>query len=149
MQNPSARKGKQTSNTGAKLLITSTALAATLGMWNLFSAKAADDAAAAAKETPDPSSNSSEVSVEFPDLPTLVPLHSSMAVSDPGGAQGVSSNPSGMELRQVSAPPTPTAGAQIQKPVIQRVVISAPSSGGGGGGGGGGKKSGAAKTKSS
>jgi hypothetical protein len=112
---------------GIKLLLGSGAMAATIGLWSVFANR---DYLTELASQPIPSEVApvaSEIMLELPPVPTLVPFVSGSTTPIP------TSQPSALTtegLRSVSAPVQPSIN-----PSAPRVVQA---SGGGGGGGGGG-----------
>lgn len=147
MTNKTPRKNRQ-NHLGAKLLLTSTALAASLGLWQFFSREDVELKNSSSEKLPETDTLVSTTLFELPPLPTLVPLRTVTVSSSLRQVSDQSAN--SQTLRQVSVPNTPTPSASVKKPVIQSVFIDNPNPVSSDADDGGGKKSsGAAKTKSS
>jgi hypothetical protein len=98
---------------GAKILLTASALAATLGGWASLTWKASANASAASPSLRSAEAQFAAVGINLQPLPTLVPGPSQLPV-------GVSPIPSqaGPQpvLRRVSAPPAPIVRTQSSRP---------------------------------
>lgn len=98
---------------GAKILITASALAATLAGWASLSWKAPADSASAAPSLLSVEAQLAAAGVALQPIPTLVPGPSQLAVAaNPATSQG-GSQPA---LRSVSAPPAPVTLTQSSRP---------------------------------
>jgi hypothetical protein len=112
---------------GIKLLMSTSAMAATIGLWSVFANR---DRLINLSTQPvaDSSVSTSEIMLNLPPIPTLVPFE--------GNTPLPTSQPSLLTvegLRSVSAPSQPVAN----NPLAPRVVQGGGGSSGGGGGGGG------------
>jgi hypothetical protein len=138
---PTQTNKKKNDLNGVKYFLMTLSLAATIGLWNLFSNKINGEAAAANPAANPPPQTAPVAMGGFPPLPTLVPMKSvsSMAAIAP------SSSKSSTTLRQVNIP-TPQPTLQNARPVFEQVIVNSSSNNSGGGGGGGGP---VAKTGSS
>jgi hypothetical protein len=115
---------------GLKLLMGTGAMAATIGLWSLFANRDFITQLTQA-EISMPTQSSSDVMLDLPPIPTLVPFPSGSTVS--GSPTAVPTAVNSQNLRSVSAPSQPSGGGG--NATTPRVVRA---SGGGGGGGGGG-----------
>jgi hypothetical protein len=109
--------------TGTKIVLGALSVAGTFGLWNLFANNALDEV----KPTPEPqkndSNNGTAVTLEFPPIPTLVPIMVTSTGNNP--VQPVS-NPPASSLRQV-VQPTPMPPV-VNKPVFEQITINRPGS---------------------
>jgi hypothetical protein len=100
---------------GIKIIIASGAVAGAVGIWSLLAGKALDNTNIQVQD---------QGNIDLADLPTLIPL---AAVQN--SVINSVADQSSTGLRSVVIP---TQGAVIQAPVVQTVIIAAPSTGGGG-----------------
>jgi hypothetical protein len=113
---PSPKKSAPSSNSaGAKILVTAASLATVVGGW---AALALQQSTLNTQESINVTDDSSQVVLDLPPLPTLVPEPSSVPT-------GILPN------RPVSAPPisTPLTYAPYSTPVVNPPVVTAPSRG--------------------
>ncbi len=99
---------------GIKIVLASGAVAGAVGIWSMLAGNAMNDTNLQGQD---------QGNTDLAELPTLIPLAdvSTMAVIPV-------SDPSTTGLRSVTVP---TQGAAIQAPVVQTIIVAAPSSGGG------------------
>lgn len=98
---------------GAKLLLTASALAATLAGWASLTWNASVNAAAASPGLSSPEAQLAAAGIDLLPLPTLVPGPSQLGVGvSPIPSQGTSRP----VLRSVSAPPAPLVMTQSSRP---------------------------------
>jgi len=98
---------------GAKLLITASALAATLAGWASLTWKESANVAAASPSLRSADAQLAAAGIDLQPLPTLVPGSSQLPVGvNPSPSQGGSQT----VLRSVSAPPAPVVMTQSSRP---------------------------------
>ena len=99
---------------GIKIVLASGAVAGAVGIWSMLSGNAMNDTNLQGQD---------QGNTDLAALPTLIPLVDASTL-----ATNPASDPSTTGLRSVTVP---TQSAAIQAPVVQTVIIAAPSSGGG------------------
>lgn len=99
---------------GIKIVLASGAVAGAVGIWSILAGKALNDTNLQGQD---------QGNTDLAALPTLIPLADVSTL-----ATNSALNPSTTGLRSVTVP---TQSAAIQAPVVQTVIIAAPSSGGG------------------
>jgi len=138
MQNRRASQSKPIKFLDTKMLLATTSVAVTLGLWNMFSHDALKVEFAAPPIEDEPPQDTA--SSDMPPLPTLVPLvslseTSNQAAAAPANSAVVSENPSAdLPLRSVSAPDSP-AVVQKYKPIVDSPVYASEGKKSNGGGG--------------
>jgi len=142
MQPKPLTKKKSSNSLGLKMLIASSSMALTLGLWGLFSRNQEQSAVTTTDPGPDSGQVAQEDLLGLPPLPTLVPLYTNLS---PVAAQnGTNNAPANLSLRVVTAP-TPFPTTVAEQPVVQTVILD--TSGGASGSSGSGKP--AARSRSS
>jgi hypothetical protein len=134
-------KPKKNRYLGTKILIGSLSLAGTVGLWNYFSNKPPEDASPVGDPGIENVNDQNSVVIEFPPLPTLVPIKEIAMVQTNMKVNNI--QPSG-GVRKVVAP-TPAPVVQSSKPVFERITVNRPGSGSGGGGSSGSASSGSSR----
>jgi hypothetical protein len=108
---------------GIKYLITSVAIAAVLGLWNYFAKGESVKSLASEESPPKPIEESANYRIEFPPLPTLIPVKMENSQQDFSVPSETTS------LREILSPtPAPTEQVDI---TIQTIIIEQTSPGGG------------------
>jgi uncharacterized membrane protein YgcG len=126
-------KPKKNRFIGTKILIGSLSLAGTVGLWNSFANKPPEIVKAASDQGSENVNNQNSVVIEFPPLPTLVPVQVATLVQTDTQA---TNNQSQVGIRKV-VQPTPEIVVQSSKPVFERITVNRAGSGGSGGSSGG------------
>ena len=139
-------KKKPSTTTGTKILIASTSLAVTFGMWSWLSYQQKVDASVQ-NNTNSGDQPAADDPSNLPPIPTLVPLRTDLGAATYNTSAALPGAGVSQQLRSVTAPSAMPTQA-IRKPVVEDVIIDSPSTGGGGGGGGGNSKP-AARSRSS
>lgn len=108
---------------GIKYLVTSIAITSALGLWNYFAKGDSEKSQVSNETSPKPIEESTSYRIEFPPLPTLIPINSvnsQQNFSDPSDAS---------PLREIHLPtPVPTEQVDI---TIQTIIIEQTNSAGG------------------
>lgn len=142
MQSLQNKKGK-TDLTGLKILIGALSLTGTLGIWGLIANKPVEAADLTKNPEDEKPEDESTVVLQFPPLPTLVPIRETKGVQN---VPQQTFNQQTGTLRQVTQP-TLAPATTNSKPVFELMTVNRPGSGSdsGGGGGGGGSSSGSSR----
>jgi hypothetical protein len=123
MQSSQQKKNKS-GLSAAKIIIGIVSITGTFGLWNLFAAKPAPEVKPPEKNTNDNQQQANSLVLEFPPLPTLVPVRTSDVVLNPVEN---TTNVAASGLRQVSQP-TPAPVVNNSKPVFEQITINRPGS---------------------
>lgn len=118
MSNPNSTNKNATGAHGAKMLITSAALAATIGGWALLTTHEAS-AVVKVNQALAPTAPAQSLALDLPPIPTLVPPQHIVVQNSP--AQATSGQPP--VLREVSAPPM-AAGLPVQGQAPASVTVT-------------------------